>query len=139
MGISRLARRLADGGAELLASSTHDWEQLASAQRAFAAINAGSTGTPLVRADWRYGSAIYAADGEIVADAGEGLRRTVVTGTVRVAGGSTPYTSIGDALGWGFLTLSCAAGAAGFLARRRFGGIASTPRRPGPRLGRPNP
>src|SRR5215207_801845 len=57
----RTARALADGGAELLASATHDWDELAEYQRASAAINAAATGTPLVRADWRYGSAIYSA------------------------------------------------------------------------------
>jgi apolipoprotein N-acyltransferase len=124
-----VARPLAEEGAELLASSTHDWEQLATGQRAFASMNAGATGTPLVRADWRYGSAIYAADGELVADAGGSLRRTALVATVNLASGHTPYTSIGDALGWGFLALSCAAGAAGFLGGRRLGRLVPAPRR----------
>ena len=124
-----VARPLAAEGAELLASSTHDWEQLATEQRAFASINAGATGTPLVRADWRYGSAIYAADGELLADAGGGLRRTVLVAPVGLASGHTPYTSIGDAFGWGFLVLSCAAGTASFLGGRRLGRLVPVPRR----------
>jgi apolipoprotein N-acyltransferase len=124
-----VARPLAAEGAELLASATHDWQQLATEQRAFAAINAQATGTPIVRADWRYGSAIYAADGELLADAGGGLRRTVLVAPVSVASGHTPYTSIGDAFGWGFLALSCAAGTASFLRGRRFGRLVPVPRR----------
>jgi apolipoprotein N-acyltransferase len=135
----RVTRRLAAGGAELLASSTHDWEQLAGEQRAFAAINARATGTPLVRADWRYGSAIYAADGELVADAGEDLRRTAVIGTVSVAAGHTPYTTLGDALGWGFLALSCAAGAVSLFGGRRLARLVPAPRRAWSRPGRTRP
>jgi apolipoprotein N-acyltransferase len=107
----RTARVLAEGGAELLASATHDWEELAASQRAFAAINAGATGTPLVRADWRYDSAIYSADGELVASAGDGLERTLVIGRVNLSAGHTPYAAIGDVLGWLFLALSGVAGA----------------------------
>jgi apolipoprotein N-acyltransferase len=125
----RVARPLADGGAELLASATHDWEQLATEQRAFAALNAGATGTPLVRADWRYGSAIYAADGELLADAGAGLRRAVLVAQVSLAAGHTPYTGIGDAFGWLFLALSCAAGALGIVGGRRLARPIPAPRR----------
>jgi apolipoprotein N-acyltransferase len=49
----RVARALAGERAGLLVSATHDWEQLAGPQRAFAAVNAAATGTPLVRADRR--------------------------------------------------------------------------------------
>jgi apolipoprotein N-acyltransferase len=110
---SRVARALADERAELLVSATHDWEQLAGPQRAFAAINAAATGTPLVRADWRYGSAIYGPDGERIAGAGNGLERTVLVASVPLSAGTTPYTAIGDALGWLFIALSCAAAAIG--------------------------
>jgi apolipoprotein N-acyltransferase len=123
-----VARALADGEAELLASATHDWEQLAGAQRASAAINAAATGTPLVRADWRYGSAIYSADGEMLAEAGGGLRRSVVVAPVSLAAGHTPYTGIGDAFGWLFLLLSCAAGIAGVIGGRRLGRLVPAPR-----------
>jgi apolipoprotein N-acyltransferase len=110
---SRVARALAGETAELLVSATHDWEQLAGPQRAFAAVNAAATGTPLVRADWRYGSAIYGPDGERIAGASNGLERTALVASVPLSAGTTPYTAIGDALGWLFLALSCAAGAAG--------------------------
>jgi apolipoprotein N-acyltransferase len=115
-----IARALADRGADLLASATHDWEQLAPTQRAFAAINAGATGTPLVRADWRYGSAIYAADGERIAYAGGGLDRALLLASVNLGEGRTPYTAIGDLLGWLFLALSCLAGLIGLAAGYRW-------------------
>jgi apolipoprotein N-acyltransferase len=115
-----IARALADRGAELLASATHDWQELAPAQRAFASINAAATGTPLVRADWRYGSAIYAADGERIADAGGNLERTVLVASLNLGEGSTPYTALGDLLGWLFLGLSIAAGAVGLAAGYRW-------------------
>jgi apolipoprotein N-acyltransferase len=115
-----IARALADSGADLLVSATHDWEELAEAQRALAAINAGATGRPLVRADWRYGSAIYAADGELIADAGRGLERDVIVASVNLGEGSTPYAAIGDLLGWLFLALSCVAWVIGLAAGYRW-------------------
>jgi apolipoprotein N-acyltransferase len=116
----RVARALAGERAQLLVSATHDWEQLAGPQRAFAAVNAAATGTPLVRADWRYGSAIYGPDGELIAAAGSGLERTVLVASVPLGMGSTPYTAIGDALGWLFLALSSAAGAVGLIGGYRW-------------------
>ena len=116
----RVARTLADEGTDLLVSATHDWEQLAGPQRAFAAINAAATGRPLVRADWRYGSAIYGADGEQVAGAGGGLERTVLVTSVPLGGGNTPYASIGDLLGWLFLALSCSAAVVGMAGGYRW-------------------
>jgi apolipoprotein N-acyltransferase len=116
----RVARALTNEGAELLVSATHDWEQLAGPQRAFAAVNAAATGSPLVRADWRYGSAIYDAEGERIASAGGGLERTLLVASVDLGEGSTPYAATGDLLGWLFLALSCAAGAVGLAAGYRW-------------------
>jgi apolipoprotein N-acyltransferase len=116
----RVARSLAGERAELLVSATHDWEQLAGPQRAFAASNAAATGAPLVRADWRYGSAIYGPDGERIAGAGDGLERTVLIASVPLNAGRTPYTAIGDVLGWLFLALSCAASAVALTGGYRF-------------------
>ena len=112
-----IAAALADAGASLLASSTHDWPGLAAEQAAFARLTARAVGAPLVRADWRYGSAIFAADGEQLAGAGGELRRTVVLARVTLAD-PTPYAEIGDALGWSFLAISVLLGGAGLAARR---------------------
>src|SRR5215207_1747297 len=116
----RVARALTGDRADLLVSATHDWEQLAGPQRAFAAVNSAATGTPLVRADWRYGSAIYGPKGDRIAAAGGDLERTVLVASVSLGEGSTPYTEIGDVLGWIFLALSCAAGAVALAGGYRW-------------------
>jgi apolipoprotein N-acyltransferase len=94
------ARRLAGAGADLVTSSTHDWEALAAQHGALAQLHATSLGLPLVRADWRHGSAIVDAGGRVVADAGRGKKRTVVVGDVATDGTATTYTRLGDALAW---------------------------------------
>ena len=117
------ARRLTDAGAELLLSSTHDWEALARRQRALARLFAVALGAPLVRADWRHGSAIVAADGSLAADAGLEKRRTALVGEIRVRDGATPYARIGDAFGWACLAAAFALFlAAPFLRRRASAG-----------------
>jgi hypothetical protein len=60
-----------------------------------------------VRADWRYGSAIYGPDGELLADAGTALDRTVVVAEV-ASGPADPYPAAGDAFGWIALAVSLA-------------------------------
>jgi apolipoprotein N-acyltransferase len=137
-----VAGALSDAGAELVVSSTHDWAQLATQHRALAALGAKASGVPVVRADWRYGSAIYERDGEVVADAGEGRTRTVLVAEVR-AGSPTPYARLGDAIGWVALAAAAIAWLAAAAARmatrgdaRAFGGRA--PRRESPRP-RPSP
>lgn len=95
-----VARRLAEAGADVLVSSTHDWRALATPQRAFARIAAAATGLPLVRADWRYGSGIVDHDGTDVAMPGTERAPRVVVGDVRAGSGSTPYVAAGDAFGW---------------------------------------
>jgi apolipoprotein N-acyltransferase len=109
----RLAAQLARGGAELLVSGTHDWRQSAVQHRAYARLGAQAAGLPLVRADWRYGSAIYDEEGAEVADAGGDLRRTTVSATVRAGRASTPYAGLGDLVGWvsvAFVGLAAALG-----------------------------
>jgi apolipoprotein N-acyltransferase len=107
-----VARELAIAGALVLTSSTHDWEQLVPHHRAHEQIASAAVGRPLVRADWRYGSAVFDR-GTVVADAGPGKRRTVVTGLV-AGPHDTPYVRIGDALGW------AAVASAGLLAVLRW-------------------
>lgn len=94
------ARTLAQRGADALAASTHDWEEMAVQQRALSQLHAAALRIPVVRADWRYGSAVIDRGGDIVADAPPGKRRTVVVAEVTAAGGTTGYSRIGDAFGW---------------------------------------
>jgi apolipoprotein N-acyltransferase len=111
---SLIAAELASD-ADVIASATHDWPQLATQQRAMAALTAQATGTPVVRADWRYGSAVYDRDGDLVADAGEQKRRTAITATVEAAA-PTPYVTIRDAVGWVAVAIALAALVSGRVA-----------------------
>jgi apolipoprotein N-acyltransferase len=135
-----LPRVLAAHDADLLASSTHDWPQLATQHRALAALGAKASGTPVVRADWRYGSAIYDRGGNVIADAGEERRRTTINAEVE-AGSPTPYAWLGDVVGW----VSLVAAVAAWLAARltgvanRAGGRAFGDRAPRRGSSRPRP
>jgi apolipoprotein N-acyltransferase len=112
------AGALLGGGAELLAAATHDWEQSAGPHRAWARLLARAVGAPLVRADWRYGSAIWSAEGATLADAGSNRRRTTVEATISAATGSTPYRAVGDLVGWLALGGSLLAGTMALASRR---------------------
>lgn len=103
-----VAREAAGAGANLITSSTHDWRRLAGVHQAFAAISSRSSGLPIVRADWRYGSAIYDRDGTLVADAGSEKRRAALVADVAL-GAATPYVRLGDAVGWIALAATLAA------------------------------
>jgi apolipoprotein N-acyltransferase len=93
-----VARALVADGARVLVAVTHDWEQLAVQQRAFASLHALATGVPLVRSDWRFGSGIWAADGTRLAGETVSRERTALTATVS-RGRPTPYVAIGDLVG----------------------------------------
>jgi apolipoprotein N-acyltransferase len=94
------ARALAAKGADALAASTHDWEQMAVQQRALSQLHAAALHVPVIRADWRYGSAIIDAGGEIVAEAPPGKRRAIVVADVTAAAGATAFARVGDVVGW---------------------------------------
>jgi apolipoprotein N-acyltransferase len=111
-----VARRLAGDGATVIISSTHDWKALARPQRALAQLHALADGVPLVRADWRQGSAIYDAGGRLVADAGTARRRAVLVAGIAPAPAATPYRRFGAAIDWALAGLLAAA-AAGAAAR----------------------
>ena len=125
-----VAAQLAGGGAELLVSATHDWRQSAVQHRAYERLAARAAGLPLVRADWRYGSAVYDHEGRVLADAGEDLTRTTVVATVELGTASTPYASLGDLVGW---TAVAFVGLAALLGLRErvsaFPSVASRPAR----------
>lgn len=109
-----IARRLTREGAELLISATHDWKQLARHQRAASQLHATAVARPLVRADWRYGSAAYGAGGEAVEEVPLGLRPLVLDATVATSRSDTPYAVTGDGP-WVVLALLVPAG---WLVRR---------------------
>lgn len=113
------ARRLVARGARLLIASAHDWEELAPQQLAFSRMHAAALGVPLVRSDWRFGSAVFEPGGGAAAQAPEGKRRTVVTAGVAL-GSPTPYARIGDAFGWAALAGALALGLAQTPRERRL-------------------
>jgi apolipoprotein N-acyltransferase len=55
---------------------------------------------PLIRADWRFGSAIYDGDGRQLANAGRAKRRAVLVAEVRPAAARTSFAHLGDTFGW---------------------------------------
>lgn len=113
------ARAVAASGAELLTSSTHDWRELAPEQRAFAQLNAAALDRPLLRADWRSGSAIFEAGGELRADAGLDTARRVVVADVQVRNSRTLYSRVGDVFAWASLAALAALELARALAALR--------------------
>jgi apolipoprotein N-acyltransferase len=121
-----LPAALARAGASVLASSTHDWAQLAEAQRALAQFHARAIGLPVIRADWRFGSAIHDAGGRLLADAGPALRRATVVATARPARRPTTAARLGDMPGW--MAMAGAGIALAFGAVRRCGHRSSDPR-----------
>jgi apolipoprotein N-acyltransferase len=114
------ARVLARLGAQLLASATHDWEELLPQQRAYAQLHAAALRLPVAKADWRYGSAIWDADGRLVADAGLERERTVLVASVGLDAAPTPYGRLGDVLGWAAVAAAALLLALGIRARRRW-------------------
>lgn len=115
----RPARSAAGAGAELLAAATHDWQALARQQLALARLHAAALEMPLVRADWRYGSAVVSADGRLAAGGGLDRRRAALVGDVALGAGRTPYARIGDAVGWAAVVASALLLGAGVVLRRR--------------------
>ena len=121
-------RRLAAAGADVLAAATHDWGALAREQRALAGLHAAALRVAIVRADWRYGSAIVAPGGRLLADAGLEKRRVVLVADVPAPGGATAYERLGDAFGWVCLAALGALLVAGW--RLRSGGQRAEAKRP---------
>ncbi len=110
----RSPRALTGEAAALISSSTHDWKQLAPQQLAMSELHAAALQIPIVRADWRYGSAIIDSGGERLADAGADKHRTVLVADVSPRLDSTPYARVGDTFGWAAVAL---AGAIWLMAR----------------------
>ena len=125
-----IARKLVRAGADLIASSTHDWEQLAPQHAAYARVAAASLDVPIVRADWRNVSAIYTADGRVAATTGRETRRAIAVAQITTGAGGTAFGTIGGAVGW--LAVGVSAGALALPIGARVVG-----RRRSPALGRP--
>jgi apolipoprotein N-acyltransferase len=114
------ARALARLAAGLLVSATHDWRELAPQQRAYSALHAAALRTPLARADWRFGSAVWDSDGKLLASAALDRARGTLVVSVHPAHDLTPYGRIGDVLGWAAALAALLLLAAGIRLRRRW-------------------
>ncbi len=92
--------RLAREGAQVVAVPTHDWRAYAGTQLAHLRVRAAEHRLAIVKADWRYGSAIVAPGGRIVAATlvDVPLEATLVA-DVEVTTPGTPYSVSGDWLG----------------------------------------
>ena len=116
--------RLARDGAQVVAVPTHDWAAYAGTQLAHLRVRAAEHRLAIVKADWRYGSAIVAPDGSIVAATPVATPlETMLVADVAVMTPGTPYSASGDWLGVVSLVTAVGAVAAavvtGRMGRRR--------------------
>ena len=113
-----VARTLTANGAELIAVTSHDWVEMSPFQVAASAQRAAENNVTVVKADWRYGSAVILPSGEIIASTSAlEPNRTVLRATVPLPESSgTLYTRTGDWFAW-----LCAVLVVGLLARLLWG------------------
>ena len=104
--------RLARAGAQLVAIPTHDWQAFTRGHLAHLRTRAAEHRIAVVKADWRYGSAVIGPDGEIIAGAPAERRQPgVIVADVPVVRSGTPYSASGDWLGVAALVVAALAGA----------------------------
>ncbi len=111
--------RLARDGAQVVAVPTHDWAAYAGTQLAHLRVRAAEHRLAIVKADWRYGSAIVAPDGSIVAATPLTTQvETMLAADVAVTTPGTPYSASGDWLGVVSLVVAVGAVAASMVSGR---------------------
>ncbi len=93
-----VARKLTANGAQLIAVTSHDWVEMSPFQVAASVQRAAENNVTVVKADWRYGSAVMLPSGEIIASTSAlEPARTVLRAVVPVPESSgTLYTRTGD-------------------------------------------
>ena len=93
-----VARTLTANGAQLIAVTSHDWVEMSPFQVAASAQRAAENNVTVVKADWRYGSAVILPSGEIIASTSAlAPARTVLRADVPVpASSGSLYTRTGD-------------------------------------------
>lgn len=93
-----VARKLTGNGAQLIAVTSHDWVEMSPFQVAASAQRAAENNVTVVKADWRYGSAVILPSGEIIASTSAmGPERAVLRAAVPVpASSGSLYTRTGD-------------------------------------------
>ncbi|MCY4111382.1 MAG: hypothetical protein OXF96_05530, partial [Chloroflexi bacterium] len=123
--------RLARDGAQVVAVPTHDWAAYAGTQLAHLRVRAAEHRLAIVKADWRYGSAIVSPDGRVVAATPLASQlETMLAADVAVTTPGSPYSVSGDWLG--VVSLVVAVGATGAsMVTGRVGGRPPSSRFPG--------
>ena len=92
--------RLARDGAQVVAVPTHDWAAYAGTQLAHLRVRAAEHRLAIVKADWRYGSAIVSPEGSIVASTPHASQLEIMLAAdVAVTTPGSPYSVSGDWLG----------------------------------------
>ena len=92
--------RLARMGAALVAIPTHDWAAYTAPHIGHLRVRAAEHGLAIVKADWRYGSAVIAPGGGVVAATSlDQEREALLVADVTVGPPGTLYTETGDWLG----------------------------------------
>ncbi len=110
--------RLAQEGAQIVAVPTHDWRAYAGTQLAHLRVRAAEHRLAVVKADWRYGSAVVGPDGAIVAATPDDQQRqTTLVADVDLAAPGTPYTASGDWLGVVSLVIAAQTGVGAAVMR----------------------
>lgn len=96
------ARRLARGGAQLLALSTHDWVGQSGTYGVHTRLRAVENGVAIVKCDWEVGSLVADPYGRLLAAAptDRTVERIVWADVPLGPAGRTPYAHVGDVLGW---------------------------------------
>ena len=117
--------RLARNRAQLVALPTHDWQAYAPVQLAHLRARAAEHRLAVVRADWRYGSAVIGPDGALLAATPTDRKQAaLLVATVDVTIPGSWYTVTGDWLGVAALAalgVSAAWAALPLRRRRRTG------------------
>lgn len=92
--------RLAGLGAALVAIPTHDWAAYTAPHIGHLRLRAAEHRLAIAKADWRYGSAVVAPGGEIVASTSlDQAREELLVADVPLGRPGTFYTATGDWLG----------------------------------------
>ena len=93
-------RRLAERGAQLVAVPTHDWPAYAHTQLAHLRLRAAEHRIGVVKADWRSGSAVVGANGDLrVLTPPDRKTVALIVDRLPLTTPGTPYTASGDWLG----------------------------------------
>lgn len=92
--------RLARMGAALVAIPTHDWAAYTTPHIGHLRLRAAEHRLAIAKADWRYGSAVIAPDGKLVAGTSPGQEREeLLVADVPLSEPGSIYTRTGDWLG----------------------------------------